>query len=106
MTENNQKDIKWIFTWGLLLLCCFLLATILFLINRNNQIGRYNFFRNESDFFVFDTKTGRTWQHFFFTEEKTAVFIDYGTPANPSCKIGRKTEFEKDYESLLKGLKE
>ncbi len=107
MPENTiRKGTKQIIILGLLFLSCFLLAGILLTLYKNSQNGRYDFFKNESSFYVLDTKTGQVWEHFIFMKEKKAIFFDYGTPKSPTCKIGHITEFKKDEQSLPKGLRE
>ncbi len=68
MTEiDRQKDTKQFITWGLLALCCFLLAGILLTLHKvhsgNDQVGRYTMSFNDWDgiqtIYVLDTKTGR-----------------------------------------------
>lgn len=85
MPENiTQKDIKPYITWGLLLLCCVLLIATLLNLYKNNQIGRYAFFKDEDfSFYVLDTKTGQVWYRIVFVKDTSVVLVDYGTPANP-----------------------
>jgi hypothetical protein len=95
MPENTpQKDVKQyseknpFITWGLLVLCCFLLAGILIILYKNNQIGRYALhidLKQDSLFWILDTKTGRVWWRCELDSG-----IDYGTIEKPAFKY---TEF-------------
>jgi hypothetical protein len=85
MPENNtQKDGKQFITWGLLALCCFLLAGILIILYSNNQTGRYAIhvdLKEDSLFWILDTKTGHVWWRSEFCSS-----IDYGTIEKPAFK--------------------
>jgi hypothetical protein len=79
MPENNiHKDIRQFITWGLLALCCFLLAGILIILYKNNQIGRYALSNNSGFFSILDTKTSHLWYR------RYDDCLDFGTIEKPT----------------------
>jgi hypothetical protein len=83
----EQKDVKQLITWGLLLLCCLLLAGILITLLFNNQSRRYTI-RTTPDYLHFwglDTKTGRIWERWI--DKGQLVCLDYGTPEKPTLEV-------------------
>jgi hypothetical protein len=79
MPENTpQKDVKQFIIWGLLALCCFLLAGILIILYRNNQIGRYALSNDNDGLFILDTKTSHVWYR------RPKGYFDYGTIEKPT----------------------
>ncbi len=82
MPENDtHKDIKQFITWGLLLLCCFLLAAILLFLYKNNKIGRYAMHAEGATFYVLDTKTSHVWYR------NRSYCYDFGTLWKPTFEI-------------------
>ena len=94
MTEiDEQKDIKQysgknqFITWGLLLLCCFLLAAILLFLYKNNQIGRYALHVANYEgfsFYILDTKTSHVWYRNPHPGAHKVRCYDFGTLGKPT----------------------
>jgi hypothetical protein len=86
MPENAiQKDTKQIIILGLLLLCCFLLASILLNLHKNNQVGRYIIINDNSPaFYVLDTQTSHVWYREPHKGPRKVRCFDLGTLDKPN----------------------